>query len=169
MYFASLLALASGLGAAGDCPTFSVDISTQATFESCASPLGVCTEGVLSTQPGAVVGKTRYLAMSAASAAGMPGVVPETILSYAGVLTITTAWGQLVLHDVGTLDFVAARYAELASIVSGTGYFAGATGTFTIAGPVFGGGLGFGGTIEGSLCLRPEAAGLPAKLFKDDD
>lgn len=126
----------------------------QSTFfaEGCESPVGLCTTGEI-TQGGILNGTTEFTALSVAPAAGMPGVEPDTTLSYAGLLRITTKHGMLLIRDVGVFDTARGVFSELDRITEGTERFFGATGTLFIYGPANADGSGFTGSIRGEVCL----------------
>jgi hypothetical protein len=125
----------------------------QSTFTStnCASPVGQCTEGMI-TGAGPLDSATTFLALDAAPSAGMPGVEPAANLSYSGVLTITTRRGILVTHDLGVLDAANASFTEMERPASGTGIFANASSVFFISGAIVNNGTGFDGELYGELC-----------------
>ncbi len=128
--------------------------SIEARFftAGCLSPVGLCTAGEI-TRGGLLNGTTEFTALGIAVAAGMPGIEPDTTLSYHGVLTITTKHGTLEISDVGVFDQVTGVFSELDRVVSGTGRFETASGTLFIYGDAFADGSGFTGSIAGEVCL----------------
>jgi hypothetical protein len=76
---------------------------------------------------------------------------PDTF-SYTDTLTITTDQGMLTTSDVGIFDIARGVFSSIARITSGTGIFAGATGTFFISGSTTDG-IHFQDRIIGQICL----------------
>lgn len=120
-------------------------IRTALLAELCQSGTGMCTAGTIA-RGGQLDGTTAYQLDALGDPAGFEAV------PYSGVLTITASSGTLVLHDMGLLDFGKGIYTEYLVAESGTGAFAGATGTLFASGFVTGGGTGFDGTLTGQLC-----------------
>ena len=114
--------------------------------------MGLCTKGEI-TEGGMLNGTTEFIALSVAPAAGMPGVEPDTTLSYSGLLTITTKHGTLLIRDVGVFDTARGVFSELERITEGTERFVNAKGTLFIYGPAAADGSGFTGSIRGDVCL----------------
>ena len=131
-----------------------VHAKIQSTFfaERCNSPVGLCTTGEI-TEGGLLNGSTSFVALSMSPAAGMPGVEPDTTLSYSGVLKLTTRLGTLTIRDVGVFDTARGVFSELERIIEGTDRFFGASGTLFIYGTAFADGTGFSGSIRGEVCL----------------
>jgi hypothetical protein len=125
----------------------------QSTFTStnCTSPVGLCTEGVI-TGAGPLDSATTFVALDFAPSAGMPAVEPSANLSYSGVLTIRTRRGTLVTHDLGVIDSTTASFTEIERPASGTGIFANVSSVFFISGAVVNNGTGFDGELYGELC-----------------
>jgi hypothetical protein len=121
------------------------------TSTNCTSPVGQCTEGMI-TGAGPLDSATTFLALDAAPSAGMPGVEPAANLSYSGVLTIRARRGTLVTHDLGVLDAATASFTEMERPASGTGIFANASSVFFISGAIVNNGTGFDGELYGELC-----------------
>jgi hypothetical protein len=130
-------------------------IQSSFTTTNCASPVGQCTEGVI-TGAGPLDSATTFLALDAAPSAGMPGVEPAANLSYSGVLTINTRRGTLVTHDLGVLDAATASFTEMERPASGTGIFANVTSVFFISGAIVNNGTGFDGELYGELCTSSD-------------
>ena len=126
-------------------------IQSTFTTTNCSSPVGQCTEGVI-TGAGPLDSATTFLALDAAPSAGMPGVEPAANLSYSGVLTIKTRRGTLVTHDLGVLDAATASFTEMERPASGTGIFANPRSVFFISGAIVNNGTGFDGELYGELC-----------------
>jgi hypothetical protein len=126
-------------------------IQSTFTTTNCASPVGECTEGMI-TGAGPLDSATTFLALDAAPSAGMPGVEPAANLVYSGVLTIKTRRGTLVTHDLGVLDAATASFTEMERPASGTGIFANPSSVFFISGAIVNNGTGFDGELYGELC-----------------
>ena len=116
----------------------------------CDSPIGICTEGII-TKGGILNGTTYYVTGRSAPGAGIDDFDPNTVLSYAGELTITTKHGTLSTNDLGVVDYIEGVFSEFDIITGGTGIFTGATGTLYIFGETTAD--GFKGKIKGNLCL----------------
>ena len=134
------------------CIPIQANIEARFVTENCMSPVGLCTAGKI-TKGGLLNGTTEFTALGIAVAAGMPGIEPDTTLSYHGVLTITTKHGTLEISDVGVFDQVTGVFSELDRVVSGTGRFEDASGTLFIYGDAFADDSGFTGSIAGQVCL----------------
>jgi hypothetical protein len=122
--------------------------------EGCSSPVGLCTAGVV-TGSGLLKGPNTFTAFGLAAAAGLPGIEPETLVSFAGERVITTPKGTLTLHAVGVFDTAATaagEFDELEKVIGGTGWFAGATGTLHLFGTATADRSGFKGAIVGEIC-----------------
>lgn len=132
-------------------------IRVTMTATDCASPVGLCTEGVFRSS--FISGRTRFMATGLGgepvgeASIVTPGAEPATTWSYSGVLTIETRLGTLVLSDVGVLDTVAGIFTELNRPVAGTGTFAGVSGRVYMSGTVVDDGTGFDGDVSGELCV----------------
>jgi hypothetical protein len=165
----ALLSLGCGEGAPEPAPVESKDqalcgckklvvlahIHATLTASGCTSPVGLCTAGTVSGL-GIYGGTTYFTAQGAAMAAGMSGVEPDSTLSYAGDLQITTRFGNLTISDVGIWDQMSLVYTEVQRVVMGTGIYAGATGTLFSSGSTPGG-TAVDGLIRGTLCLPSSA------------
>jgi hypothetical protein len=129
----------------------------QSTFTStnCASPIGLCTEGII-TGAGPLDSATTFLALDAAPSAGMSAVERAANLSYSGVLTISARRGTLVTHDLGVLDAATASFTEMERPASGTGIFAHVSSVFFISGAIVNNGTGFDGELYGELCTSSD-------------
>lgn len=99
---------------------------------NCPSPIGACYTGVISGS-GLLKGTFFSSVTANAPSAGLTGVEPPTTLSFSGERIITTSQGTLTLRTVGVQDTARGapfgEVAELNRVVSGTGQFAGASGT----------------------------------------
>jgi hypothetical protein len=151
MIFAFGVGFATSSYAEGGCQWVHGRIQSSFTTTNCASPVGQCTEGVI-TGAGLLDSATTFLALDAAPSAGMPATEPSANLSYSGVLTIKTRRGTLVTHDLGVLDAATASFTEMERPGSGTGIFANQSSVFFISGAVVNNGTGFDGELYGKLC-----------------
>jgi hypothetical protein len=131
-------------------------INSVFTTQNCTSPVGLCTAGTI-TFAGPLNAATTFLALDAAPSAGLPAVEPAANLSYSGQLTIVTAHGTLVTHDLGVIDAANLAFTELERPASGTGVFANpGSNDFFISGSIVDDGQGFQGKLSGFLCVdRP--------------
>jgi len=120
----------------------------------CDSPVGLCTAGRIKGG-GILNGTTRFTALGIAPAAGMPGIEPDSTLSYNGVLEISTRHGDLTISDVGVFDQNVGVFSEIDRITAGTGRFDKANGTLFIYGNAFADGSGFEGKVRGQICFVP--------------
>jgi hypothetical protein len=156
LFFAgALLVLGQGFAtrsyAGEDCHRVHGHIHSTFTTTNCTSPIGLCTEGMI-TGAGFLDSATTFLALDAAPSAGMPAVEPSANLSYSGVLTINARKGTLVTHDLGVLDAATASFTEIERPASGTGIFANVSSVFFISGALVNNGTGFDGELYGELC-----------------
>ncbi len=126
-------------------------IQSTFTTTNCTSPIGLCTEGMI-TGAGPLDSATTFLALDAAPSAGLPAVEASANLSYSGVLTIRAKRGTLVTHDLGVLDAATASFSEIERPASGTGIFANVSSVFFISGALVNNGTGFDGELYGELC-----------------
>jgi hypothetical protein len=126
-------------------------IQSSFTTTNCASPIGLCTEGMI-TGDALLDSATTFLALDAAPSAGLPGVESAANLSYSGVLTIKARRGTLITHDLGVLDAATASFTEIERPASGTGIFSHVTSVFFISGALVNNGTGFDGELYGELC-----------------
>jgi hypothetical protein len=100
-------------------------------------------------------GSNTFTASGLAAAAGLAGIEPETLVSFAGERVITTRRGTLTLHAVGVFDTApsaAGEFSELEKVIGGTGRFAAASGTLHLFGQATLDGTGFEGAIVGEIC-----------------
>jgi hypothetical protein len=126
--------------------------------EGCTSPVGLCTAGVV-TGSGLLNGSNTFTAFGLAPSAGLPGIVPETTVSFAGERVIITERGTLTLSAVGVFDTAPTamgEFDELEKVIGGTGRFAEATGTLHLFGRATADGSGFVGNIRGEICFATE-------------
>jgi hypothetical protein len=140
-------------------------VPVRATIEAffvdgpCDSPVGLCTEGTVTSPLGLLSGTTRFVATGlGGEPVGEDSIVtppaePATTWAYSGVLTLRTAVGTLSFEDVGVLDTVAGTFTELERPLSGTGLYRGFSGALFISGYVKPDGSGFDGDIRGDLCV----------------
>jgi hypothetical protein len=158
-YVGSFLAIGMGLltsaYAGEDCHRVHGHIHSIFTTANCTSPIGLCTEGMI-TGAGFLDSATTFLALDAAPSAGMPAVESSANLSYSGVLTITARKGTLITHDLGVLDAATASFTEIERPASGTGIFANASSVFFISGALVDNGTGFDGELYGELCTASD-------------
>lgn len=154
--FVTAMCVASGRQAFarpdGLCVPVHATIKALFVATDCSSPVGLCTAGQITG--GLLNGTTNFTALGIAPAAGMPGIEPETTLSYHGVLEITTQHGTLTISDIGAFDQAVGVYSEIDRITAGTGRFENATGTLFIYGNAFPDGSGFDGAVRGRICLQ---------------
>lgn len=129
-------------------------IMSVRTNQNCASPIGICTVGTI-TGAGLLDGNTTFVAADVAPSAGMPSTEPSINLSYSGQLTIVTANGTLVTHDLGVVDTVHAAFTEVERPAPGTGVFSHpGSNDFFISGSVVDKGQGFQGNLSGVVCAN---------------
>src|SRR5438067_4650832 len=115
---------------------------------SCASPVGVCTAGNVTSEN--LEGTTWFTALSSQPSS------PPGVSSYTGDLVITTADGTVTLRDSGLLNSSSGHYSELQEVTSGTGVYLGANGMLVSQGIATA--TGFEGTLSGSFCeVQPYA------------
>jgi hypothetical protein len=127
-------------------------IKSVFTAQNCTSPVGLCTVGTI-TGAGPLDGTTTFVALGVVPSAGLPTVEPTANLSYSGQLTIDTANGTLVTHDLGVLDAPHLSFTELERPASGTGVFANPSSVvFFISGSIVNNGQGFQGNLSGIVC-----------------
>jgi hypothetical protein len=84
---------------------------------------------------------------------GLPSLAPNSMLSFVAVHTIQTRRGTLTLLGTGVFDTARGEYAEADPVTSGTGMFAGATGTLWLTGTTPDAGASFSGPVTGQVCL----------------
>ena len=128
-----------------DCHPAHGQLSSVFFTAGCTSPVGVCTQGTI-TRGGRLNGTDVFVATSITPTA-VAGVV-----DYTGVLTVTTKHGTITFATQGTINFATGQFSETDRITAGTGAFAGATGTLTLAGALKADGSGFLSTISGQVC-----------------
>lgn len=127
------------------CDPVQTQIVTNYSLAGCASPVGVCTSGNLTS--GDLAGTTRFTALTM-----QQGPAPDAIY-YTGNLVITTPSGSVTVRDSGVLDATTGAYFELQQVLSGTEVYQGVTGTFTSQG--YATATGFAGDLTGALCGVP--------------
>ena len=129
------------------------------TSDNCLSPVGLCTAGTI-TGAGPLDGTTTFTALDVAPSAGLhPATEPQQNLVYSGRLTIVASHGTLVTRDLGVLDSVHLAFTELERPESGTGVFANpnpGSSVFFISGSIVDNGLGFQGTLSGTVCTNED-------------
>jgi hypothetical protein len=139
----------------GRCKQVRARFMNTIVTEDCTSPVGLCTAGVL-TGSRLLNGPNTFTAFGLAPSAGLPGIVPETTVSFAGERVMRTERGTLTLSAVGVFDTAPTamgEFDELETVIGGTGRFAGATGTLHLFGRATADRSGFVGNIRGELCL----------------
>lgn len=143
--------LAGPLRANDSCRPVHGQINSIFTTERCTSPVGLCTVGTI-TGAGELDGSTTFIALADASSAGLSNEPPAN-LSYSGQLTIVARGGTLVTDDLGVLDQSHLAFTEMERPASGTGRFQNpGSSVFFISGAIVDNGLGFQGTLSGSVC-----------------
>lgn len=147
--FAVFAFASAGIAHAGSrCHRVHYRITLAASADSgCTSPIGLCATGELR---GSVSGTSDFIGTS---------FVPTVDSAATSVVLLT---GDNVIHlrggDLYTKDAIVlatvgdGEFAEVDSVVDGTGIYAGATGTITATG-VFANGIGEG-TADGLICRQ---------------
>ncbi len=118
--------------------------------ENCASPVGVCGQGRFS---GGLRGPytSQFLTF-------VPTAETETtgVLLFSAEATLQARLsgraGELTFKEAGAFRTTSGEFAEILTVVSGTGGFVGATGVLTSTGSVDAT-LSGGGVYDGTLCL----------------
>jgi hypothetical protein len=151
-FFVSGVGFATSSYADEGCHRVHGRIQSSFTSTNCTSPVGLCTEGMI-TGDALLDSATTFLALDVAPSAGIPAVEPSANLSYSGVLTIKTRRGTLVTHDLGVLDAATTSFTEMERPASGTGIFANQSSVFFISGTIVNNGTGFDGELYGELCI----------------
>ena len=101
------------------------------TPPDCESPLGICNRGGY-IGGGLLNGSWQSTLLGVAPAAGIGDPVPPTTLSVVEEIVITTRHGTVTTRSIGIFNAATGRLVSLPQIISGTGRFEGATGTFTL-------------------------------------
>src|SRR5918998_5446809 len=114
--------------AAVSCRAFEATILLHATKEGCTSPVGLCTKGTVESSDPSLAGATWFFtALGTAEAAGLPALLPASMLSYAGSVVVTTPRdGTFTTSNAGVFDTAAGAFSQLDRITGGTGKLAGA-------------------------------------------
>jgi hypothetical protein len=125
-----LLSSADGLVARAACKTvrghFTIDIVTG---PDCQSPVGLCGVG---TYTGGLSGESTFVASSIVQTVDTP---TTGVVSITGDFTLETRDGTLITKDAIVLRTVGAReFAEVDTVIGGTGEFAGASGVLRATG-----------------------------------
>lgn len=125
----ALMIATSGATAASTCKKINGQFTLQPVSEACTSPVGICATGVFK---GDIKGNSEFTGT---------GLVPTVDTTSTGVVLLT---GDNVIHtakgDLTTKDAIAFRtvkpgdFAEVDTVIAGTGAWAGATGRFSAAG-----------------------------------
>lgn len=146
----ALLALAStGLAHADSrCHRVHYRVTLAASADpGCTSPIGLCATGQLR---GSVSGDSEFIGTSFVQSVD---TAATSVVLLTGDNTIHLRHGDLYTKDAIVLATIGdGEFAEVDTVVGGTGIYAGATGTITATG-VFANGVGEG-TAEGIVC-RP--------------
>jgi hypothetical protein len=128
------------------------ELATVRVSENCTSPVNFCASGVV-TGKDLISGTTHATVLGLVPSVGLPGIEPETTLSYAGERTIQTSHGTLTLRFTGVFDTARGEASELERVTAGTGRFKNATGTVWLAATANTEGTVFEGKLSGQLCL----------------
>ena len=118
----------------------------------CTSPIDFCAEGTIAGD-GLIQGTTQAVVLGLY--AFPPAFEPATTLSFIGDRLIQTKQGDLVLRFMGAFDSARGEFSELSRVVSGTGKFAGATGTLYLTGYSQSNNTEFFGDATGVICHAP--------------
>jgi|SRR5688500_6629610 len=103
--------------------------SSVVNTTTCASPVGICTEGTLT---GALKGTFSFTATSLTPSAD---TAITGVMFYTGDITLTTRDGVLQCKDAGAFEVNApGAVSSVCSIIGGTGEFAAASGTIQFVG-----------------------------------
>jgi hypothetical protein len=142
-----------GLAAAPDrCKAVKGKLATVRVNENCASPVNFCASGVI-TGKDLISGTTQATVLGLVPSVGLPGVEPESTLSYAGERTIQTSHGTLTLRFTGVFDTARGEASELERVTAGDGRFKGATGSVWLTATSNADGTVFEGDLTGQVCL----------------
>jgi hypothetical protein len=141
-----------GGDAGKQCKRIEARLATVRVSENCTSPVGFCAAGAI-TGRALISGTTQAIVLGLVPSVGLPGVEPETTLSYAGERTIATSRGTLTLRFTGVFDTARGEASELERVTAGTGRFNGATGTLWLTATSNPEGTAFEGQLTGQLCL----------------
>jgi hypothetical protein len=153
------VSFAQGGSASGEkerCLRIRAKLMTVRVTEGCTSPVAFCAEGVI-IGDGWIHGKTQGIVLGLVPSVGLPGIEPETTLSYAGDRTIVTSHGTLTLRFTGVFDTSRGEFSELERVTDGTGELTGATGTIYLTGRSSADGTSFEGDITGVICAAGSA------------
>ncbi len=147
--FALLVLAIGGVAAAPHCQTVSGQFTLQPlTGPTCLSAVGICATGVYR---GGINGDSSFTASSVIQTADTP---TTAVILVTGDNLIQTAHGDLLTKDAVVLKTTGAgEFAEVDTIVSGTGDWAGATGTITATG-TFTTSDGGDGHYTGEVCTQ---------------
>lgn len=127
-------------------------LTSVSVTQDCTNANG-CFAGVI-TGDRSIRGTFRAVAFGFAPSVGLPGLEPESTLSFAGERTIETAQGTLRLRLTGVFDTARREFSELERVTDGTGRFEGATGTLWLAGTSNADATAFEALVTGQLCTR---------------
>ena len=138
------------------CKAVHAEIVAVQFAENCRSPVGLCTAGTIEGNLG-LNGMTQFIGDSIGADLATAPDAPSTV-AFSGLVHITTAKdGTLTLRDTGVFNTATGTstggfFASFDRIESGTGRYAGATGSIFISGKTVKGRLV--AQISGELCLR---------------
>jgi hypothetical protein len=131
------------------CKDIHATITDSKTTNGCTSPFGFCAAGVSTGDHG--LNGTTYFTLDGFN--GKAGGVPYGATS--GILVYTTDKGTLTVRESGLgnmgADALSGHGASIEDVISGTGRFAGATGTLFLASTAANG--SFVAHVTGQLCL----------------
>jgi hypothetical protein len=142
------LTMGSGTASAdAHCHPVRARITDAVAPEGCMSPVGLCTAGTVSGGPleGTIAATVQAVA---------PGATPGT-LSLDAVDTITTRNGSITFHFSGLFDPINGLVTFFGQSPTGTGRFAGATGTIYVNGAAASAGT-FDSDVSGEICLADD-------------
>jgi hypothetical protein len=142
---------ANVLAQSATCQNVMAKLATARFTSGCTSPVAFCATGTI-TGGGLVHGATTAVVLGLAPAVGLPGIEPNTTLSYVGDRVIETEHGTLTLRFTGVFDTVRGEFSELERVMGGTGVFEGATGTLWLTGSSFNDNNNFRGDLTGQIC-----------------
>jgi hypothetical protein len=132
--------------AASACKQISGKLTLQPVADGCLSAVGVCAIG---TYSGGLAGRSTFIGSSLIQTADTPGT---SVVLLTGDNTIETKHGVLFTKDAIVLATSGAReFAEVDTIVGGTGDLAGAAGRITATG-TFTAAAGGAGSYSGEIC-----------------
>jgi hypothetical protein len=136
---------AAGVWAAGTRSPSGHFSSTVVTGAACQSPIELCTEGSLT---GGLKGSFSFTGTSLIQTVDTP---TTAVVLYTGDLSVNTKDGEFTCKDAGAFRTTGdGATSSVCTIVSGTGAYAGATGTIQFSG-TFSSASGGNGDYSGTL------------------